>query len=183
MNVAREARGEERLLVLEQGAEGVVEDRDVISVVCGWGFSFITEDSLPPRVMASVSVSCLVVVVVVFRTQQHGPNDLSHWHPVFLVGSEEISVKVSSHVTKILSSVSMPAFRRVWKAEISSFEIHDVQEVFFMSHTKDKWRTGRREEEARCAMSRRRERVNVMPVDPAIRRTESKAAKSDWEPP
>ena len=184
MNVAREARGEARfLVVLEQGAEGKVEDRDVISVVRGWDFSLRMEDSLPLRVMASASVSCFVVVVVLFRTQQHGPNDLSHWHPVFLVSSEEPSVKVSSHVTKILSSVSMPALRRVWKAEISSFETHDVQEVFFMTQTKDKWRTGRREEEARCAMSRRRERVNVIPVDPAIRRTESKAAKSDWEPP
>ena len=52
-----------------------------------------------------------------------------------------------------------------------------------MTQTKDMWRTGRREEEARCAMSRRMGRVNVMPVEPAMSRTESKAAKSDWEPP
>ena len=174
MNVAREVSGEVGLLGGQQGDV-------VISVVWSWGFSLGIEDSLPLRVIASVSVSFFVVL---FRSQQHGPNDLSHWHPVFLLGrSEEPSVKVSSHVTKILREVSMPALRRVWKAEISSLEIQDVQEVDFMTQTKDRWRTGRRDEEARLAMSRRMGRVNVMPVEPAIRRTESKAAKSDWEPP
>ena len=95
---------------LEQGfVEGKGEV--VITVVCGCGwdlsFSLTAEEELPLplRVMASVSV----LVGVAFRTQQHGPSDLSHWHPVFWIRSEEPSVKVSSHVTKILSSVSMPA--------------------------------------------------------------------------
>lgn len=175
-------------LGLVEGEQGdVVVVVVCISVVWSWSFSLKAEDSLPERVMASVSVwvSFLVVgLVVAFRTQQHGPNDILHWHPAFLVGrSEEPSVKVSSHVTKILREVSIPALRRVWKADFSSDEIQDVQEVDFMTQMKDKWRTGRREEEARWAMSRRMGRVNVMPVEPAMRRTESKAAKSDWEPP
>ena len=183
--MARDVRGEVGLLEGEQG-DGDVVFIVVISVVWMWGFSLRTaEDSLPERVMASVSVEVsFLVVLLVFRSQQHGPSDLSHWHPVFLLGrSEEPSVKVSSHVTNILREVSMPALWRVWKADISSLEIHDVQEVDFMTQMKDRWRTGRREEEARWAMSRRMGRVNVTPVEPAIRRTESKAAKSDWEPP
>ena len=96
MKVAREVSGE---VVVEQGAEGLG-----VFVVC---FSLRMEDSLPLRVMASVS--CVSFLEVLFWTQQHGPSDLSHWHPVFLVRSEELSVKVSSHVTKILREVSMPA--------------------------------------------------------------------------
>ena len=44
------------------------------------------------------------------RTQQQGPRDLSHWHPVFFVVSDD-SVKASSQVTKILISTSMPEAR------------------------------------------------------------------------
>ena len=44
------------------------------------------------------------------RTQQHGPRDLSHWHPVCFAVSDD-SVKVSSQVTKILTATSMPEAR------------------------------------------------------------------------
>lgn len=66
----------------------------------------------------ALAESCLLSVAVIassvggreLRTQQHGPRDLSHWHPLFFAVSDD-SVKASSQVTKILISTSMPDAR------------------------------------------------------------------------
>ena len=58
-----------------------------------------------------------------------------------------------------------------------------VQELFLTTQMNSRRRTGRRWDEARWAMSRSWGRVKVTPVEPAMRRTASKAAKSAWEPP
>ena len=82
------------------------------------------------------------------RTQQQGPRDLSHWHPAFL-GVSDDSVKVSSQVTKILISLSIPE-ARIWaKALDSSSEIQEVQELFLTTQTNSKRRMGSRWSEAR----------------------------------
>lgn len=116
------------------------------------------------------------------RTQQHGPRDLSHWHPVFFVTSDD-SVKASSQVTKIAISASMPEARSWVKALDSSSAIQEVQELFLTTQTNSRRRTGSRWDDARWAMSRSWGRMNVTPVEPAMRRTVSKAAKSAWVPP
>ena len=82
------------------------------------------------------------------RTQQHGPRDLSHWHPVCFAVSDD-SVKVSSQVTKILTATSMPDARSRAKAPDSSSEIHEVQELFLTTQTNSRRRTGSRCDEAR----------------------------------
>lgn len=116
------------------------------------------------------------------RSQQHGPRDLSHWHPVPFAVSDD-SVKASSQVTNILILTSMPEAWSRAKAPDSSSDIQEVQELFLTTQMNSKRRMGSRWDEARCAMSRSWGRMKVTPVEPAIRRAVSKAAKSAWEPP
>lgn len=96
------------LLLLQQGGL----DGGIAVVIVGMvmlGFS-----SRSRELVELCWVSSIVVASSVggreLRTQQQGPRDLSHWHPVDLVVSDD-SVKVSSQVTKILISTSMPEAR------------------------------------------------------------------------
>lgn len=96
-------------LLLQQGGLGAG-----IAVVMV-GMVVVVEFSLRPEEL--VELSCLLSFAIVaslvggreLRTQQHGPTDLLHWHPVFFVSEDW--VKASSHVTKILISTSMPQAR------------------------------------------------------------------------
>ena len=77
----------------------------------------------------------------------------------------------------------MPAAQRAAAAEVNSLEIQEVQNVALTTQRKTIRFTGSRMFWILAAMSRRIDRVNVVPVDPATRRTVSNAAKSLCELP
>ena len=94
-------------LLLQQGGFG----GGIVAVMVGMMVVFASwPEELAESCLLSFSVNTSLVGGREFRTQQHGPRDLSHWHPVFLAVSDD-SVKASSQVTKILISTSMPEAR------------------------------------------------------------------------
>ena len=94
-------------LLLQQGGFG----GGIVAVMVGMVVDFSScPEELAESCLLSFSVTASTVGGREFRTQQHGPRDLSHWHPAFLAVSDD-SVKASSQVTKILISTSMPEAR------------------------------------------------------------------------
>ena len=185
------ARGEEMLLVLvgcflllqqEVLGGGISVVFVGMEVIVGFSLSVEAYD------LALESFFLLNSVVLVAggresKAQQHGPRALSHWHPVLSVVVSDDSVKASSQVMKILISTSMPEARSCAEALDTSSENQEVQELFLTTQTNSRRCTGSRWDEARWAMSRSWGRINVTPVEPAMRRTVSKAAKSACDEP
>ena len=95
------------VLLLQQGGFG----GGIAVVIVGMAVGFSSRSvELVESGLLTFAVSASSVVGRELRTQQHGPRDLSHWHPVFFVASDD-SVKAPSQVTKILISTSMPEAR------------------------------------------------------------------------
>lgn len=112
--------------------------------------------------------------------QQHGPSVFLHGQPIFFSDDSDGS---ASQVTKKRTSASIPALVRFSIACCNSSATHSVQETVRTTQTNTKRLTGSFWVFTLCAISRRIDNVNVIPVDPEMRRTVSKAAKSDWDPP
>ena len=170
------------VLLLQQGGSGGGIAVVMVGMVVDDGFSSRSLEV----VESGLLLACVVLASAVggreSRTQQQGPRDLSQRHPVSWAVLDD-SVNSPSQVTKILTSTSMPRARSWATASESSSETQEVQELFLTTQTNSRRRTGSRWNEARWAMSRSWGRMNVTPVEPAIKRTVSKAAKSAWDAP
>ena len=117
-------------------------------------------DSVPARVLMTCISPCAMPIEVSGR---------------FVVVA---SVSVSSLVTKILISSSVPVLHKPFTALLNSSTTHEVQVEDFTIQMNVSFRSGKGCFRARAEMSRRRGRLKVMPVEPAMSMTESKAAKS-----
>ena len=94
--------------LLQQGGFG----GGIAVVIMGMavGFSSRLAEPVVESCLLSFAALASSVGARALRTQQQGPRDLSHWHPVFFAVSDD-SVKASSQVTKIFISTSMPEAR------------------------------------------------------------------------
>ena len=88
------------------------------------------------------------------------------------------SVSVSSLVTKILISSSIPAVRKPSTELLSSSATQEAQVEDFTIQMNRSLRRGKGRLRARAERSRRRGRLKVIPVEPAMSMTESNVAKS-----